>query len=270
MVIRTDSISSLLARATLVLLLTLQLGMAGAAELPDCSRTFTLAYHDHGMLYSREKDQGIDKDVALEMMRRSGCKFDVSVMPRSRIWLWIESGQLDFSMSGISNEARDKFASFGWYLYNKYFFLVRKDASVGSLAEFEANPKLQIGAIRSFRYSKNLNEMMDRMNERKRVVEVPDHEQLLQMIRLNRIQGMIIEPFNYSQVISLELGGLTRILESGDPAILHGLIMSRKSLPEAEQQKWRAIIDDMRRDGTLLKIMRKYFDADLAKSMVTF
>ena len=270
MKVRTDFISGMLARAALVSLVTLQAGMTWAAELPSCSRTFTLAYHDHGMLYSKDKDQGIDKDVALEMIRRSGCKFDVSVMPRSRIWLWIESGQLDFSMSGIGNEARDKFASFGWYLYNKYFFLVRKDAKVVSLADFEKNSQLQIGAIRSFRYSENLNEMVDRLSEQKRIVEVLDHEQLLNMIRLNRIQGMIIEPFNYSQLISQELGGLTNILESGDPAILHGLIMSRKSLSEAEQQKWRAIIDDMRRDGTLLKIMRKYFDADLAKAMVTF
>jgi polar amino acid transport system substrate-binding protein len=266
----TDSISAWLVRATLGLLLMLSAGVAGAADLPNCSRTFTLAYHDHGMLYSKQKDEGIDKDVALEMIRRSGCKFEVSVMPRSRIWLWIESGQLDFSMSGISNEAREKFASFGWYLYNKYYFLVRKDANVRNLAEFEGNPKLQIGAIRSFRYSKNLNEMVDRLSEQQRIVEVPDHAQLLSMIRLNRIQGMIIEPYNYSQLDSQELGGLTNILESGDPAILHGLIMSRKSLPEVEQKKWRGIIDDMRRDGTLLQIMRKYFDAGMAKSMVTF
>ncbi len=241
-----------------------------AADLPTCSRTFTLAYHDHGMLYAKATDQGIDRDVAIEMIKRSGCKFEVSLMPRSRIWLWIESGQLDFSMSGITNEARDKYASFAWYLYNKYYFMVREDAGTTSLAEFEKNPRLQIGAVRSFRYSKNLNDMVDRLTAQRRMTEVPDHEQLLNMMRLNRIQGMIIEPFNYSQVQSRELNNLTRIMESGDPPILHGLIMSKKSLPEVELQKWRAIIDGMRKDGTLLQIMRKYFDPDLAKSMVTF
>ncbi len=243
---------------------------AWAAQLPDCSRPFTLAYHDHGMLYSANIDQGIDKDVALEMVRRSGCKFEISVMPRSRIWAWIESGQLDFSMSGITNESRDKFASFAWYLYNKYYFLVRTDAHVAQLAEFENNPTLDLGVIRSFRYSKNANELVDRLTGQKRIIEVPDHAQLLSMIKLNRIQGMIIEPFNYTQVDSQALQEITRVIDTGDAPVLHGLIMSKKSLPEVEAVKWRAIIDGMHKDGTILEILKKYFGPAMAESMVDF
>lgn len=243
---------------------------AFAAEKPDCSRTFTLAYHDHGMLYSAATDTGIDKDVADEIIKRSGCKFETSLMPRSRIWLFIESGELDFSMSGISSETRGKFAGFAWYLYNKYYLLARKDAGVNSLSDFENNKSLEIGAIRSFRYSPNANHFVDTLTAQKRIIEVPDHKQLLDMIKLNRIQGMIIEPFNYSQVDSHELDKTTRIIDTGDAPVLHGLIMSKKSLPEAEQEKWRAILDGMRRDGTLLRIMRKYFSPEMAKFMVTF
>jgi polar amino acid transport system substrate-binding protein len=241
-----------------------------AQELPQCSRTFTLAYHEHGLLYNKTIDKGIDKDVAAELIKRSGCQVEISTLPRSRIWLMIEAGQLDFSMSGITNEARDKYASFAWYLYNKYYFLVRQDAGVTSLQEFERNPLLKLGGIRSFRYSKNLNSMVDRLAPLQRITEVADHEQLLNMLRLGRIQGMIIEPFNYSQVESRELDRLTTILESGDPPTLHGLIMSKKSLPLVEQKKWRAIIDGMRLDGTMLKILQNYFDPAMAKSMVTF
>lgn len=237
---------------------------------PECSRTFTLAYHDHGMLYSKKIDQGIDKDVALEMIRRSGCNVEISVMPRSRIWAWIESGQLDFSMSGITNESRDKFSDFGWYLYNKYYFLVRKDTNVNQLSDFENNPKLDIGTIRSFRYSKNANELVDRLTAQKRNTEVPDHSQLLSMIKLNRIQGMIIEPFNYTQVDSRALQSITTVIDTGDAPVLHGVIMSRKSLSESERNKWRAIIDGMVKDGTMLEILKKYFDTDMAKSMLDF
>ncbi|MDH5545106.1 MAG: transporter substrate-binding domain-containing protein [Gammaproteobacteria bacterium] len=241
-----------------------------ASALPDCSRTYTLAYHDHGMLYSTTLDAGIDRDVAIEMVKRSGCNVEISVMPRARIWTWIESGQLDFSMSGITNASRDKFADFGWYLYNKYYFLVRKDANIDSLAEFENNPKLEIGAIRSFRYSENANKLVDRLASQHRVTDVPDHAQLLSMLKLNRIQGMIIEPFNYTQVDSRELNEVTKIIDTGDQPVLHGLIMSKKSLSEEERTKWRNIIDGMRMDGTLLKIMSKYFDKEMAISMVDF
>ena len=237
---------------------------------PDCSRTLTLAYHDHGMLYSKKIDQGIDKDVALEMIRRSGCNVEISVMPRSRIWAWIESGQLDFSMSGITNKSRDKFSDFAWYLYNKYYFLVRKDTNVKQLSDFENNSKLDIGTIRSFRYSKNANELVDRLTAQKRNTEVPDHSQLLGMIKLNRIQGMIIEPFNYTQVDSRALQSITSVIDTGDAPVLHGVIMSRKSLSDSERNKWRAIINEMVKDGTMLKILKKYFDNEMAKSMLNF
>ncbi|MBT9457949.1 MAG: transporter substrate-binding domain-containing protein [Burkholderiaceae bacterium] len=243
---------------------------AVAAELPACSRPFSLAFHDHGMVYSKATQSGIDKDMVDELIKRSGCEFRLSVMPRARIWRSIESGELDFSTSGITNEARDKYAGFAWYLFNKYELLVRKDSGVASIAEFSSNAQMRIGGIRSFRYSSRLNQLVDHLAPQGRYIEVADHEQLLAMLKRNRIQAMIIEPFNYSQVENRALHVLTRTLDSGDPAVLHGLIMSKAALPEAEQRKWRALIDDMRADGTLLKIMRRYFPADDAKAYVTF
>ncbi len=267
---KPDSRSHVLLKIVLAMLLMQGCERVVAVPLPVCSRTFTLAYHQHGMLYEKDSNTGIDKDVAQELMRRSGCKFEISVMPRSRIWAWIESGELDFSMSGITNAERDRFAGFAWYLCNKYYLLVRKDSGVKSLPAFEADPALSIGAIRSFRYSPALNRFVDRLTSRKRVTEVPDHAQLLGMISLNRIQGMIIEPFNYSQVDRQALQKMTRIIETEDPPTLHGLIMSKKSLPAAERKKWAAIIDGMHKDGTIYRILRKYFDRKMAQSMVDF
>ena len=42
-----------------------------AASGPDCSRPYTLALHDHGLLYSSATDTGIDKDFADELIRRA-------------------------------------------------------------------------------------------------------------------------------------------------------------------------------------------------------
>jgi polar amino acid transport system substrate-binding protein len=46
--------------------------------------------------------------------------------------------------------------------------------------------------------------------------------------------------------------------------------MSKKALPEAEQEKWRALIQGMRADGTLRRIFEKYFNPTLAAAMVEF
>ena len=252
--------------------LWLLLGSLGAAHAaaPNCSRVFTVALHDHGLLYSADMDSGIDKDVVDELIRRSGCKITVNVMPRARIWQLIESGALDFSLSGISNGERSKFASFAWYFSNKYYLLVRKDSEVHSLADFSGNNRLRLGVIRSFRYSDSANQLVDRLQEAGRISQSSGLAPLYQALMLNQIQGMIIEPFDYPTVEENKIRERTAIIEFNDPAVPHGLIMSKKALPLDEQEKWRALVQEMRSDGTLRRIFEKYFQPALAAAMVGY
>jgi polar amino acid transport system substrate-binding protein len=257
-------------RFFVAVLLTLgSLGLAHAAG-PDCSRPLTLAFHDHGLLYSAETDAGIDKDVAEELTRRSGCKITTSLMARARIWQLIESGALDFSLSGITNAERDKFAGFAWYFSNKYYLLARKDSGVRDQTDFERNDKLQLGVIRGFRYSASANRLVDKLHAVNRVSQAGGLAPLYQTLLLGRIQGMIIEPFDYPALDEKKIRDSTTIIEFNDPPVPHGLIMSNKSLPAAEQEKWRALVNGMRGDGTLRRIFEKYFRADLAAAMVDF
>lgn len=241
-----------------------------AADGPACNRPLTLALHEHGLLYSASTDSGIDKDFADELVKRSGCRITVSVMARARIWEMIESGALDFSLSGISSEARHKFAGFAWYFSNKYYLLVRNDAKVRELAGFEADTRLQLGVVRSFRYGEKTNQFVDWLTAENRVAYASGLEPLYQILALDRIQGMIIEPFDYSQVAGRAIRDVTTIIDTGDGAVPHGLIMSRKSLPAVEQAKWQALVQAMRADGTVLRIFEKYFSPELARAMTVF
>jgi polar amino acid transport system substrate-binding protein len=252
------------------LLLTLCIGDASAAGGPDCTRPFTLALHDHGLLYSLDTDTGIDKDFADELARRSGCEIHVSLMSRARIWKLIESGALDFSLSGITNEERSQYASFAWYFSDKYYLLVRKDAGIRELADFEHDDRFQLGVIRSFRYSESANRLVDTLAAENRVSLAGGLEPLYQALLLKRIQGMIIEPFDYPVIDEKKIRDVTTIIEFNDPAVPHGLIMSKKALSRDQRDKWRALVDEMRADGTVRRIFRKYFKPDLADSMVDF
>lgn len=245
------------------------LGTAVASG-PDCSRPFTLALHDHGLLYSLETDTGIDKDFADELVRRSGCQVRVSLMSRARIWKLIESGALDFSLSGIASAERNQYASFAWYFSNKYYLLVRKDAGIGKLSDFEHNDQFQLGVIRSFRYSDSANQLVDKLAAANRVSQAGGLEPLYEALVRQRIQGMIIEPFDYPALDAKRIRDVTAVVEFNDPAVPHGLIMSKKALPVAEQDKWRALVNDMRADGTVRRIFEKYFKRDLVDSMVDF
>lgn len=252
-----------------LLLVFSHVGFASAAT-PDCSRTYTLALHDHGLLYSSNTDTGIDKDVADELIRRSGCKVTVSLMPRSRIWQLIESGALDFSLSGITNPERDKFAGFAWYFSNKYYLLVRNDAGVRDLSGFEQNATLQLGVIRSFRYSESANRLVDKLQEANRLSQAGGLAPLYQTLMAGRVQGMIIEPFDFPAVEEKKIRELTTILEFNDPPVLHGLIMSKKALSATQMDQWRTMVNGMRADGTMRRIFEKYFKPELAAALVNF
>jgi len=261
----------MLSRSILVLLVLFShFGPVTAATAADCSRTYTLALHDHGLLYSADTDSGIDKDVADELIRRSGCKVTVSLMPRARIWQLIESGALDFSLSGIANADRDRFAGFAWYFSNKYYLLVHKDSGVSSLSAFEQNGRLQLGVIRSFRYSESANRLVDKLQGENRVSQAGGLAPLYQTLMQGRVQGMIIEPFDFPALEEKKIREVTAILEFNDPPVPHGLIMSKKALSTAQQEQWRAIVSSMRADGTMRRIFEKYFKPELAASMVNF
>jgi polar amino acid transport system substrate-binding protein len=263
-------VSSPLVRIVLLALALVGVRPALAIDKPDCGRPLSLALHDHGLLYSSQTGEGIDKDFADELGRRSGCKLSVTVMPRARIWQLIESGALDFSLSGITTDARDRFAAFAWYFSNKYYLLVRRDARIQRVTDFERNPALKLAAIRSFRYSPTANRLVDRLDAEQRVSYSTSLDPLYQILLSNRVQGMIIEPFDYPAVESAKVREQTVIMEFDDPAVPHGLIMSKKALSVPQQLAWRALVDGMRADGTVQRIFEKYFPPDLARAMTQF
>lgn len=241
-----------------------------AADGPDRTRNYSLALFDHGLLYSEQTGKGIDRDFADELIRRSHCKFTVSVLPRSRIWQLIETGALDFSTSGITLPERQNFADFAWYFIDKYYLLVRTDAKAPSITDFTRNPQLKLGAIRGYRYSNSTSTLIDRLSNDNRVSFASSIDTLYQIMALNRIQGIIIEPFDLAQVASSPLRKVSTIIEFEDAAVLHGLIMSKKTIPEDERRKWQSLVEGMRQDGTILKIFGRYFSPDIAETLVHF
>jgi polar amino acid transport system substrate-binding protein len=241
-----------------------------AARLPDCSRPLSLGLHEHGLLYTGQTGEGIDKDVADEMARRSGCRLTLTVLPRARIWQLIESGALDFTLSGIANPQRDRFAAFAWYVSNKYYLLVRRDAAVPSVAQFRRHRALKLGLIRSFRYGALANQFVDAMEAEERITYAGSLDPLYTILLDDGIQAMIIEPFDFPAIAGAQLKAQTMILEFGDAPVPHGLVMSRKSLPPAQIAAWHDVIQSMRTDGTILRIFEKYFPAELARQMTQF
>ena len=84
------------------------------------------------------------------------------------------------------------------------------------------------GAITSFGLASVADSLTLGLNARGRI------SPLYQVLLDNRVQAMIIEPFDYPAVQAASLREQTTILEFDDPPVPHGLIMSRKALPAAQ------------------------------------
>ena len=58
-------------------------GMFGAMfAAPLCRTSVRFALYENGYLYEAANDRGIDKEIALELARRSGCRFEFVVIWR--------------------------------------------------------------------------------------------------------------------------------------------------------------------------------------------
>jgi polar amino acid transport system substrate-binding protein len=237
---------------------------------PDCTRPLSLGLNEHGLLYSTRTGEGIDKDIAEEMIRRSGCRIQLTVLSRARIWQLLESGTLDFSLSAVADDSRDRFAAFAWYEANKYYLLVRRDAHVQTVEDFGRHDGLKLGVIRSIRYSPQANQFVDRLDTAHRVTYATGFEPLFQILFENQIQAMLVEPVDYPAIEALRLRDATTILEFDDAPVPHGLVMSKRSLAPEQQQAWRELILAMRADGTMRRIFEKYLAPDIARAMTQF
>ena len=124
--------------------------------------------------------------------------------------------------------------------------------------------------IRSFRYGDQANQFVDAVESEERITYAGSLDPLYTILLDDGIQAMIIEPFDFPVIAGAQLKAQTTILEFPDPAVPHGLVMSRKSLPVSQQAAWREVINTMRADGTMRRIFEKYFPADLARQMTQF
>jgi len=253
-------------RARLVLVaLCCTHALAAAAPAIDCGeRPIRLAFFENGYAYS--DGVGIDKDLADEIERRSGCRFVFSIEPRARIWADLESGTLDMATFAIETPERDQFVWYAMYLATKFYALVRKDVArtVKSGADFMARPELKFGAVRAFRHGPAQERLIDQLRASQRIDECADVKVLFKKFQARRFEAMFAEPLTFKKYLrDLNIDN-DYVIEDWTPNqadVPHGLVMSKHRFTEAQAAQWQRLISAMRTDGTLERMFRRYFPA---------
>src|SRR5690349_6045058 len=79
---------------------------AGAPECP--ARPIVVGLYEFGNFY--RAGAGLDKDMAEELHKRSGCNFSYKVLQRRAIWPAMQSGSVDMTLSAAPTPERTVFA----------------------------------------------------------------------------------------------------------------------------------------------------------------
>lgn len=234
-------------------------------------QTIRFAHYEMGMLYVNGRG-GIDEEVLQELIKRSGCRFSVSVLPRARSWYELEEGSLDMLASGVPTQEREKFAWFAPYLFDKKYVILGPTvpAQTASMEQFIANPKLMIGGVRSFKYSPLYDALVERLDATQRMEKVGDLETLYRMFAHGRFDATIASPLASRYYLErFPPHGKVRYID-WDPSSkgVSGLALSKKTFTAKQAKQWQALMHEMLRDGTILQILTRHLGSDEAKQLM--
>lgn len=246
-------------------LLLPSLHITASQAAPRCpDKPIRLAFYTLGYFYSHNR--GFDLDMVNELHRRTSCRFETSVLPRARIWKDLENGRLDMTVSGIETPERRKFALFVPYIQQKNYAIIPKSlhSRFETMEEFAASETRPVwGAIRGFRHGTYYDPWVESLRKFDRIYAVADVNQLFQMLKSNRIQGFFAQPLVYRHKLAeFQLSAQVAIID-WKPAELPvplGLAFNKEKFSAEEVKAWQVIIEEMKKDGTVKRLIRQYLD----------
>lgn len=258
----------LLCRLAVLLFLLMAVHSAVAqseVKRTHCPKPISFALYEHGVFYDAVSGRGLDKDLVEELAVRTGCRFELVLRSRARIWADLESGQLMMTASAIETDLRREFAWFVHYLSAKNFVVVREALGVNSAQAFENEPKLRWGAVRAYRHGNSSDAFLARLRHQKRVAEEPDLLSVYHSFLRGRTDAFFLQPFLAAKYLEETPSGVTlRIVDwfpDEDP-VNSGIALSKAHFSAEDQRYWRKVIDGMRADGTLKRMFSRYLPAN--------
>ena len=245
---------------------------AQKVQAPACpSRPIVVGLYEFGNFY--RAGAGLDKDLAEELRKRSGCNFSYKVMQRRAIWPALQSGGVDMTFSAVGTPERMMFAWAEPYMWVRNMLVMRKDASIGvhSLAEFIADPNLRLGHGRAHAVGPAYEDFVMQLRNIGRVEDVDDTDRMYAMFKAGRFQALVAPKLVYGSYLKDEIAaGAVRVEDWGTtkPNVSTNLMMSKAHFSAEESRRWGALLKEMRADGTLQRMIARYVGADDAGRMV--
>ena len=258
--------------------LLLWLSLQAATAAPLCPpKPVKLDFLELGIYYKSERGvaagNGIDRDLVDELSRRSGCAFDARVQPRARTLIELKAGRTDMATATLNTPERENYLWLFPYVRSHHIILLGQaaPASVTSLADFQNASSLKFGVIRGFMHSAFYDPLILAWSKEGRVKVYVDEAHLIDGL----LRGEVAAVTSYHGVFQFYLDGklntdTVRVVDwdkDNLQAVGH-LGLSKVNFSQAEALEWGMLLKAIQQDGTLLKIFRKYVNAQEALRML--
>lgn len=245
------------------------LGLPVAAQQrPACpAKPIVLGLYEFGRFY--HAGAGLDKDIGEQLAARSGCKFDMRVMLRGRIWQELHGGTVDMTLSAAAPAERKVFAWAIPYLTIKNMVILSKDVAAGvrSQADFLAAPYLRLGMGRGHFPGKPYDGFITQLRNIARVDETDSTEQLYAMFKAGRFQAVIGTQLVYSGYFNGDQARIEDWAPGGPRDPVH-LMLSKKNFSADDAKRWEGLMKEMISDGSMQRMLERYLSpADAAKML---
>lgn len=237
-----------------------------------CGKLVEVAFYDLGVLYHPRTHAGFDRDVVEEVFKRLHCGYAPKFESRVRIWSQLSKDQLAMSVSGIANNERRVFADFVPYFWarNQLIYSSKGEALTTPEA-FIANPEYRLGVVKSYRHGSGWDGWIEQLRAAGRVHEVADTQTLVNMLNNGRIKA-----FPALQAVSADIGERYQLNSPvahtawflDQAKIEHALILNKALIPASLKADIEKAVSQMRADGTMLKLLNKYFPEPVARDML--
>lgn len=238
----------------------------------DKTVTITVGLYNSGYLYHEEHDHGISKDVVEELFKRMNLKYEFKVMPRARISSMLEEGSLPMSVSSIRTPEREKYAWFVPYFAEKNAVLVRKNANISSEAELLNSKNIKVGIVRGYYYGEYYMGLIEKLKEKRLIVEVKDIEELFKLLDEDWIQVTFNNSSSYLYYIEQRDIKDVEVMDFAptEEPLIRCLIFSKQYFSEDYVKQFEKGINEMNEDGTLFRILNQYLTEEVSKKACDF
>ncbi len=242
-----------------------------AALKYGCNRPIRVGVEEFGAMY--HAGAGVDADLLKELSQRSGCNFEIKNLLRVDLWPAMAAGEIDMATSSISTHERAKIARFVTYFAFKNMMVVptKEVGTTFSLAALAAKPNWRLGLVRGFHYGNYYDYNLKMLLGDDRIVEFETHEQLFGALRKGSVEAILAPSVHYFFYLSAEeQKRFTLINASPAPPAPNGLAFARTQFNAAQVDNWLRLIESMRLDKTLHRLLERRMSKTAMATMIEY